>query len=90
MSFCRLGPTSDIYIYDGESEDGNGYVSGYVCCFCKLKPWLKDGDYIKHDNHVTKTGIEMAQHVQVHITDGHNVEDHVIPNLLVADFDINA
>lgn len=68
MSYCRKGPESDVYIYDG--------ADGIVCCHCLLGP-----DFVTTDDDVTRAANQMLEHVEAHKKAGHKVPAGAIDRL---------
>jgi hypothetical protein len=66
MSYCRMGPQSDVYVVATGHPDTNEPV------------WWCSGE--RHD-YLAYTRQEMLEHLYQHRADGDKVPDHVIERL---------
>ena len=62
MSWCRFGPSSDLYIFDT-------FEGGVECCGCFLS---EDGCPFE-----AASVVEMMAHIRDHVAAGHTVEPHL-------------
>lgn len=63
MSYARLGPDSDVYVYPDSG--------GFVCCFgCLLAGDTSGDDALSTDLHSAEAA---AAHMQAHVDAGHKV-----------------
>lgn len=71
MAFCRWGPESDVYMYVGETRDGEAYF----CSNCLLE----EGDEVSVKLNSAEAA---ARHLQLHRDAGHKVPPGTIAAVL--------
>ena len=68
MSYARLGPESDVYVYD-DCDEG---LTCWNCSFCQ-----QDTD----EHYLVKSANEMILHLEEHLKSGHKVPAYAFESL---------
>jgi hypothetical protein len=74
MSYCTLGPDSDVYVYESFDAVDHSRIPIWVCSQCRLQDGSRD--------FWARTRPEMIAHFQAHELRGHRVPSSARDRLL--------